>query len=111
MTLLEGLTAITAVILAYYAWQTKKMAEATKSLAEEEKENRIHQRNKISILKSLMHPSLSRKTYKEIAQKTGLPPEVILDLVTELAAEGAIQRDSNDKQAEEGWFYSIIRRN
>ena len=28
MTLLEGLTAITAVILAYYAWQTRRMAVA-----------------------------------------------------------------------------------
>jgi DNA-binding HxlR family transcriptional regulator len=103
-------TIVLVLVTRKYVKKTSEMAEATKSLAEEEKETRIHQRKKISILKSMMQPSVTYQTTKGITRKTGILHEEVIDLVTELMAEGAVQRQVENKHPEEGYYYYAFGR-
>jgi hypothetical protein len=85
MTLIEGLQAISIVILAFYAIktsqmasETKRMAEETKRMADDVKAQRRQETIKDKILFSLNN---GIKTAEKISEETGIPVEDILPAI------------------------------
>jgi len=84
MGLLEGVTAITAVFIWYYAWQTKRLAEQTKRMADEAECERKNKSIENKIYNALA--SCNAKPVKKLVDETGCSAEVLIPLLQRLSS-------------------------